>query len=262
MYLLKNIRLLWNRLLRSDSIYDPEHEDDIPETPAQSAYDSDDDDSASLFEKQSSYAAELVRASADEDAVKAIEDRLDLMNTALTGFRTQWKEHDSQCDTRISVLETRVSETERRNNDYTEFNNRISELVMRLDALEEAMNGIQDEVPEQDDDDDDSTKEISSNTTLDLENVDKKFRAYGNIYARLTAELKNERAMRIEQENKIETILTVNRMLAAKVAKLEGVSVPVGVYSFDGAKDGGAEENAPETGEKPADTAAEDGSGV
>ncbi|MBO4878401.1 MAG: hypothetical protein J5501_10375 [Ruminococcus sp.] len=231
MYLFQNLKMLWNYLLRTASIYDPETERDVqeikqpePERPDQY-----------LFDVRPDYSSEIPQSAVDEEMIKSIEERIDLMNTALTGFRSQWKEKDNQTDTRISVIETRVSETERKNNDYTEFNNRLSVLTTRIDELEQLVNRLpestvlpEDSVAEEIVKDGETENEQESAApVVDMDEINKKFKAYGDIYARLTSELKAEREMRLEQESKIETILAVNRKLAEKIAVMEGVEIPV-----------------------------------
>lgn len=241
MYLLQNLKLLWSYLLRSGSIYNPEVERDVPEEKQPEPERRD----PYLFDIRPDYSSDIPQSTVDEEMIKSIEEKIDLMNTALTGFRSQWKEKDNQTDTRISVLETRVSETERKNNDYTEFNNRLSVLTTRIEELEQLVNRLPEStvLP-----DESVAEEIARNgegektaestaPVIDIEGINKKFKAYGDIYARLTAELKSEREMRLEQESKIETILAVNRKLAEKIAAIEGVEIPA-----PAAKDKPAEE--------------------
>lgn len=228
MYILQNLKMLWNYMLRSGSLYNPEVERDEPEQKKSA----EPDDSSYLFDNKPDYSSEIPPVTLED--LHAVEERVDLINTALTGFRSQWKEHDNQNDTRLSVLETRVSETERKNNDYTEFNNRLSVLTTRIDELDRFIHKIQDDTPAADSSqtellrraDEDAKTVESTAPVLDIEGINKKFKAYGDIYARLTAELKTEREMRLEQESKIETIIAVNRKLAEKIAAIEGVEIP------------------------------------
>ncbi len=227
MYLFQNLKMLWNYMLRTGSTYDPETERDVPEV-KQTEPEQPDPYKFDIPD----YSAEIPEFKVDEEMIKSIEERIDLMNTALTGFRSQWKEKDNQTDTRISVIETRVSETERKNNDYTEFNNRLSVLTTRIEELEQLVNRLPEStvLPEETVAEDIAREGDAAPAqeapVVDMDEINKKFKAYGDIYARLTSELKAEREMRLEQESKIETILAVNRKLAEKIAAMEGVEIP------------------------------------